>query len=482
MNNKIILVYPDYRDAYFSPSLPVGLGYIAESLKSAGIEYEIVDLNIDSENELVIKINRISPEFLGISMMSYRCESVYRLLHHLKRSFPGLTIIAGGPHITTNREDVLKECMDIDIGVVGEGEFTIIDIIIGKPIQTIRGILYRMDNNSINFTGEKEFIWNLDEVPFPTYERFNIVRYGKTIPIASSRGCPYKCIFCAAPRILGGKWRFRSPQSMANEVEYWYKRGYTHFTINDSNFALKKKRVEKFCEEIIDRDISAKFIGEGVRCDHLDYKLLKKMQEAGFSSLCFGVESGSDKVLLNLKKGETRDNIEKAIKAATDLGFAVNLFFVIGSPGEGIEDIRASFDLAKKYDVAKVWFFNLTPIPGTEFYNYAIEQGFIDPLQGKYPTGNFGLGKEALFSTDTIRKEELTYYIKKARRLEKQLHWRWILKKITEKIRGKRIYTNNVLFNTLSWLCVSSLIIEFSLNVLLNITKRVYSLFSFRKV
>lgn len=448
---KIILIQPAYLTGPMGgPHLPVGLGYIAKAFETIGIEYEVIDLNIDSTNDLINRIGEFCPEFIGISMMSYCCKGTYKLLCDIKYAFPKVKIIAGGPHIIANRERVMMECSAIDIGVVGEGEVAIIEIVRGNPLLTVKGTLCREEEN-VRFTGERDFIYNLDEIPFPTYRGFKLEKYGEFMELASSRGCPYKCIFCGAPRILGKKWRKRSVRSMIEEFKYWHERGYRKFYFNDSNFAIDKTRVWNFCEEIIKCNLDVCFTSGGLRADHVDRKLLEQMQRAGFTHLVFGVESGSNKVLQNLKKGETREQIESAIAAATDLEFRVSLFFLIGSPGENTKDVEQSFQLALKYNVANVYFFNLTPIPGTEFYDWAVRHGYLDEFMGRYPEGNFGLSSKALLQTDTMRIDQITRCLKQARRVERQVRIRYSLQEHPRKLTGKKFLLNNGYLNALSW-------------------------------
>jgi anaerobic magnesium-protoporphyrin IX monomethyl ester cyclase len=199
-------------------------------------------------------------------------------------------------------------------------------------------------------------------------------------------------------------------------------------------------------------------MAEGLRADHVDRKLLKKMHCAGFTSLVFGVESGSNKILQNLKKGETREDIEAAIAAATDLGFIVTLFFLIGSPGEEVGDIKQSFSLARKYNVAEVYFFNLTPIPGTEFYDWAIERGILDGSETRYPERNFGFSKRALLPTDVMTIDQLSVYIRIARRVERQIRFKYAINKTLSTNKMKRLFLKDSSLNPLSWLVSHPLI------------------------
>jgi anaerobic magnesium-protoporphyrin IX monomethyl ester cyclase len=455
----ILLVYPDFRSSnvFSNPGLPVGLGFIARSLKTAGFEYEVVDLNIDTKEYLMRRISETNPRFLGISMLSYRCKESYELLNTVKYHRPQMKVIAGGPHITANREIALMECPAIDLGVFGEGDISILEIVQGQPVDSIKGLLHR-EAGTVRFSEQREFIPNLDAVPFPTYDGFKLTKYSKTMPLHSSRGCPYHCIFCGAPKILGKKWRGRSAKNMIEEVKYWYGKGYRNFYFSDSNFAVDKARVASFCEGIVKSELHACFVADGLRADHVDRKLLDKMRHAGFTDLTFGVESGSNRILQNLRKDETREDIETAIAAATDLGFNVSLFFLIGSPGENETDIRQSFELATKYDVARVYFFNLTPLPGTQVYDWAIEHGIVDGSERRYPEENFGFSKRALFGTDVLTKDQISHHIRIARRVERQVRFKYALTKGLAATKMKGFFSRKSTLDSISWFASNSII------------------------
>jgi anaerobic magnesium-protoporphyrin IX monomethyl ester cyclase len=448
---QIVLMYPNFRtsDVFSQACLNVGLGYIAGALQAAGIRYEVVDLNIDSEEHLIGKTRELRPSFLGVSMLSYRCIETYELLNRLKQEMPRMRIVAGGPHVTANRDAVLAECPAIDVGVVGEGEAAIVDILRGRALSEIKGVLYR-DQGEVKFTGERDFIHDLDEILFPTYEGFDLDKYGDAMPLHSSRGCPYRCIFCGAPRILGRRWRKRSAANMVEEVKYWHQRGYRKFCFSDSNLAVDKARVRHFCEAMIESNLQVHFIAEGMRADHVNRELLDLMKRAGFTGIAFGVESGNNRVLQNLRKDETREQIESAISAAVGLGFDVSLFFLIGAPGESAEDIEQSLELSRKYNVASAYFFNLTPIPGTEFYDWAVARGYVDGSQAKYPQGNFGFSDQAAMRTDTLTMDQLTGYIKLARRTERQIAHRHLLCRHFSK-NTVQFPSNGGILNSVSW-------------------------------
>jgi anaerobic magnesium-protoporphyrin IX monomethyl ester cyclase len=449
--SRIVLVYPEYNtsEVFSSAYLPVGLGYLARSLELSSVDYEILDLNIDSTAQLEALISRNHPEYLGISMMSYKCSKTYELLRTIKSSFPWLKILVGGPHVTTNLERVLQDCEAIDICVAGEGEQAVVEIVTGKPWNDVKGAIYRKDG-LIEINEGREFIKEMDDIPFPTYSGFKLEKYGRTMQLSSSRGCPNRCIFCGAPKILGKKWRRRSAPKMIEELIYWHKRGYKEFAFNDSNFAVNKKRVEELCDGIMRCNLNVSLSVEGLRADGVDAELLRRMHLAGFNAITFGVESGSNEVLKNLKKGETIEQIESAIKASIDLGFSIGLFFLVGSPGEGLNDLESSLQFACKYDVASVNFFNLVPIPGTEYYEWALSHNYIDPYGGRYPDENFGFSSAACFGTDTLSVTELNKWLKRVRQIERQIMRKRVLEKhlnrlIPRKISLQPIMKNNYL-------------------------------------
>lgn len=352
---------------------PVGLGYIAESLNQHGIDYRVVDMAARfSDNYLIREVRRFQPDLIGISMLTAGYRRAYKLLERIKDIFPHIPIAAGGPYVSSLGERALADCSSIDYGVVLEGDETIIELCNGMAPEDIKGLIWRNDE-SICRNGDREFIIDLDRIAFPTYKWFRLDRYArKTIAIATSRGCPYSCIFCSVHTTMGRKFRSRSAQNVVEELKYWYKQGYRDIWIQDDNFALVPERVREICALIENGRLEGLRLAlpNGLRADKVDRDLLKRMKEVNFVALAIGVESGSEKVLERIKKGEDLHTIESAISSACELGFDVSLFFIIGHPSERWEDVEASFAVALKYPIDRVFFYNLVPFPGTELYEW----------------------------------------------------------------------------------------------------------------
>src|SRR4030042_279229 len=316
---KVLLVSPPSSSRYGGLRVPAGIGYIAQVLSDDSIKYEYVDMRIGySWRYLRKKALSFRPDLIGFSMITVDYKAAYEVITGLKQLLPDAKIVAGGHHVTILKEKVLQECKDIDVGVVHDGEKTILELCKGDiPYEDIKGVIFRKDRQLI-FNGERPLVENLDEYAFPRYHNFNMKDYSKQIPIHSSRGCVFQCTFCPN-KLIGGKFRAKSVTNFVDEIEYWYARG------------IKQ----------------------------------------------FAVDGGNNKVLGYLKKGETIESIERAIKNACELGFDVKMFIIVGTPHETLADIEDSIRLARKYPVARVNFNNAIPYPGTEMFDYVKEHNLF---------------------------------------------------------------------------------------------------------
>jgi radical SAM superfamily enzyme YgiQ (UPF0313 family) len=300
-----------------------------------------------------------------------------------------------------------------------------------QDLSTIKGLLYRR-NSQVVFTGGREFYRDLDNIPFPRYRKFELQKYMKrSIGIVTSRGCPYQCIYCPVRLTGGNKIRLRTAENIVEEIIYWYFQSYRTIDIWDDNFTISSKRVHEFCDLIIDTHMKDLILNlpNGVRADRVYRELLKKMKEAGFQKIAFGVEGGNDHVLRHLKKGAPMETIERAIKEACELGFDVILFFLIGSPGESWKDIQDSFRLSTKYPVAGVNFYNLIPFPKTELFEWVHANGYLlrDPKEYLSSTSQFA--NEPCFYTPELSLSERKNAFSYANKISKKVKSNWVKRK-----------------------------------------------------
>jgi radical SAM superfamily enzyme YgiQ (UPF0313 family) len=375
-----------------------------------------------SEKELESKMLFYKPDLIGISMITLEYKNTYNLISKMKGILPQTKIAVGGHHTTILKEKVLEECPDIDFGVVADGEHAIIELCRSDvDYPEIKGLIYR-ENGNVLFNGERPPIENLSEYTFPKYIKFNLKDYSKQIPVHSSRGCVFQCTFCPN-KLLGRKFREKSINDFVNEIEYWYDRGYYQFAIDDDNFTLNKDRVYSICDEIEKRNMKKLFIrcSNGIRADRVDEHLLQRMKEIGVREIGFGVDGGNNKVLKNLKKGENFETIERAVKAACDVGLDVKAFIIVGTPGETKDDIEDSISFAFKYPIARVNFNNAIPYPGTEMYDYVKKNGlFLIPPE-EYLNNVAEEKAVPVFETPELPKEERLKILSRCHEVEKQV-------------------------------------------------------------
>lgn len=368
------------REAYNSnSSYPLGLAYLDAVLKKQGYEVLVKDFAQISYQECLDNSAKIlehfKPEILGISMMSMTRVSSYKLIKLAKEINPKIKIILGGIHASVMYEQLLKN-FPVDCAVIGEGEETIKELVPAlldnKKLDKIAGIAFKK-NNEIIRTKERELICNLDGLPFPSHEIF-INPHRTRIVLLSSRGCPNKCSFCALHIITKRRYRMRSYQNVADEIEEIARKfpQIKEIEFSDDTFMLSEERVVNFCKEIIRRKINKEFICSA-RIKPVTKHMLFWMQKAGFKEIRFGIETGSRKLLNSIHKAITPEDIIETFKICSKFPKIKFIkFLMVGFPGENQETIKETIELVKKLQkIVPMDFFCAQPLwvyPGTEIY------------------------------------------------------------------------------------------------------------------
>lgn len=413
---RVLLVNPWLHVKWPGLTPTIGQGYLAQTLQKNNIDYDILDMSLGYHfRHLRKKLDEFQPDLVGLSLITMDYRRLYNMLQEVKDYRPEAKIIVGGPHVTIFNRKVLEECPAIDYGVTREGESTLVELCQGElPEQQIMGLIYREDGHIV-YTGDREFAMDLDKIPWPRYEKFELEKYFREISIHTSRGCPHQCIFCAR-HALTPKFRARSAASVGDELEYWYKKGYRKFNIEDDNFNLIKDRVYQICDEIENRKLEGMILrcSNGIRADRADREMLVRMREVGFQYLAFGVDAGNDRMLKVVKKGETMEDIETGIRNACELGYGVKLFFIIGNPTETTADVEDMVKLTLRYPVEEVHFNNVLPYPGTELYEWVNERGYFLRDPEEFLNNASFWEKEPIFETPELPKAErirLTKYL-----------------------------------------------------------------------
>jgi len=375
---------------------PLGLLYIAAVLEKAGHQVQIFDSDPEYQDTMLKEIREFNPELIGLSFLTVAYQRAYNLCKALKRELPDVTYCAGGVHTTVKPHETIKE-FDLDFIVIGEGEDTIVEVCEKlekkEGVAGVNGVMYRKDGEIIE-NGKRDMITDLDTIPFPARHLIDMTPYLKPpgiirgyaeknqTTIVTSRGCPFKCIYCGSHNIFGRRTRRRSVKNVVDEIEHLVK-NYDMKGIYycDDTFTLSSKWVKEYCEELKKRNLNIKW-GCQSRVDQTDRELMQKMKDSGLVQLDFGVESGSEKILKVLGKGGAGDRtsqIKQSFKLCKELDIRTLATFIIGNPTETREDIDESFKVAKEIDADYTAFYFLTPYPGTDIYTMAIENGWLDP-------------------------------------------------------------------------------------------------------
>jgi len=433
--NKVLLIYPDFKaGSYGAIRPPAGLGYISQIIENGGIEYDVIDMAAGSSfRALKNKLKIFKPDLVGISMMSIMYKQSYNLVNFIKNVDHRISVAAGGAHLSTFRNKVLEDSRGIDFGIELEGEKTILELCSGKDLKEIKGLYFR-ENGGVAYNGRREFETNLDLFPYPLYSKFPLKNYiSKEIGILASRGCPNRCIFCGSRLAMGDRYRIRSIHNILEEIEYWYSKGYRQICMLDSNFALIKNRVMELCDTVAKmqfKGLELKCDG-GLRADTTDRDVLRKMKEAGFRYVSFGIESANERILNNVKKGQSIRDLRRAIEDALALGLEVRLSFVIGSPEETLKEFNESLAFAKEYPVFDAKFYNLVPYPDTELFNFVNKNKyFIAPL-GEYLNKPYLLNNmRPAFATPYFSQRERIMANRMAYSVRKHVRYTWMKKRL----------------------------------------------------
>jgi radical SAM superfamily enzyme YgiQ (UPF0313 family) len=296
----------------------------------------------------------------------------------------------GGPHLSAHRQEFFKDCPDLDFGIVGEGEANFPALVRrleeGKDPWDVPGLV---SPDKLNPPGD--FIHDLDGIPFPARSllphgayRYALWPGKKVTTMITSRGCPYRCIFCDKS-IFGSKWRARSPKNVLDEMEQIVKEaGIQSVVIYDDLFTLDKQRVKEICQGILERGLRFQWKCEG-RVDRVDEEMLAWLKKAGCSLIAYGVESGNQVGIDYLQKGITLSQIRRAFALTRQAGIQPMAYFILGIPVEtyaqGLETIRFARELNPDYAQFSI----LSPFPGTKLYEEAKAKGWYQEVEANNP-------------------------------------------------------------------------------------------------
>jgi len=381
---KTLLIHPDTPIVYGiggQCAFPLGLGYIAAVLERQH-DIKVIDVRAERLNNDSLKksISEVSPEIVGITSDTLTFQRAIEIAEIVKQVDQKIIVVIGGAHSNVVPAYPLKyDCFDIS--VYGEGERTVVElwdrIEKGESYEAIKGIVFRR-KDGISINPRRELIENLDELPFPARHLFPMNKYSRedslpvspVYPIGTSRGCPFSCAFCSNNVVFGRKYRFRSSESVVNEIELLineYNAKGIYF--REDLFTVNEKRVMALCDEIRKGGLDFDWECES-RVNTINEEMLTAMKGSGCKLIWFGVESGSQRILDDLNKQITLSQIREAYRLCQRVGIKAGASFMIGVPGETIDDVQNTIALAEELKPEFAWFNIFTGYPTSPLYEY----------------------------------------------------------------------------------------------------------------
>ncbi len=384
-------------DYLYYNSAPLGLLYLAAVLERAGEQASVIDApaeGLDLE-ATVGRILALQPDAVGFTSTTVLFPGTVELARRVRQALPGLPILLGGRHVTLHPEASLGEgCFDI--GVLGEGEATILEIVAAwsgrRVLESIAGLALPTPE-AVLITPTRPMILDLDSLPFPAQHLLPPERY-LPVPVdenglpkltmLSSRGCPHRCVFCQGG---GSAFRSHSTGRVVDEMEHLVEsHGAQDIAFIDSLFCASKARVMAICDEILRRRLRVRWTCSG-RVDVVDPELLTRMHQAGCWRIRYGIESGSDRVLASITKRIDRAVIRRAVAWTEQAGIRSKGFFIIGHLVDSAESIHETIDFACSLALHDVTVQLNTMMVGTPQAEVFAETG---NLHGRMAPGSMG--------------------------------------------------------------------------------------------
>lgn len=430
---KVTLANPAYTfwqadKQYLSRALghspPLGLLSLAAYVRSStsDIEVSVVDAPAEgiSNDQLASRLIASCPQVIGITVTTMVAPSVQRVAKLVKKALPTVTVIVGGPHISSAGVEAMQACKDLDFGVCGEGEVTFLELLqalrSGRSAREIPGVIWRDAQDSLHQNEPRTTVVDLDRLPQPAWDLLDgfPARYptnvffspgGPATSLVTSRGCSFRCAFCDQST-FGHRYRSASAETVLRAVERVQKDyGIRYITFYDDTFTLDRQRVLDLCGLL--RGLKRRIAWS---CDAnvmtMDRTLIEKMKRAGCWSVSYGLESGSPEVLASLRKQIDLGRAREVIEDTRAVGVHAKGLFIMGVPEESMETIRLTREFIRSVPLSTINLSKFTPYPGSELHSRVGVQ--LDGDYGRMNGMHFVLPSKYLSIEELEREYERT--------------------------------------------------------------------------
>jgi len=397
MRMKILLIKPPLNPYLFSPAIgePLELEYLASAV--AEHDVQIVDMRI--EKNLISRLDKFDPDFVGITGYTCDVNSAMDVLKEVKKFDMNVVTAIGGHHATFMPQDCMKHYVDvIFFGMADLSLKEYIDTVENSgDVSAVKNIAFRNDNN-FNITEQTRFDADLDSLPLPArhltrdyWKYYRDQMRNRTAFVLTSRGCPYRCTFCACWKLMQGKYITRNPESVVDELALLPEEVQLVYFADD-NSLHSIRRAWRLSELIQQRELNIKlsmYARTDTIVDHPD--LIENLKNAGLANLTLGIEAVQDEELEAFNKNISVEKNNEAIRILKRLGIANSAHFIV-KPDFTEKDFQDLYEYVCDMDLYQPVFTVLTPLPGTELYinrrdELAIKNyDFFDHVHSVLPT------------------------------------------------------------------------------------------------
>lgn len=393
---KVLLIKPYWQwGPGFEASPPMGLLYLSSSLKKRfpGISTRLLDLRLEKGKLASLEkvIRSWEPDLVGFLSLTGDHAILARLSEAIKKIAPHIHVSCGGPYPTHCPED-FQNLIHVDSIVRGEGENSICDLVDhlsgSQTAETLpaKGVGLRQTDGTLTLPDHSPLSPALENMPFPDWDLLDIDLYSKAIqinavlggkrymPIVTSRGCPFHCIYCHA--MFGKTARLRSPENVVAEIEILVKQyRVDEIQVYDDIFNIDRERVMAICDLIIRKNLNIKIsFPNAIRGDMMDDEMILKLKQAGAYMITFAIETASSRLQKMIRKNLDIEKTIKAIRFANSIGLITRGFFMIGFPTETEDEIKKTIRLPHHLPLTTFSLFSVIPFKGTDLHELAREK------------------------------------------------------------------------------------------------------------
>jgi len=383
-NPTTLLVYSAPRSGFgdeWMTFLPIGLGFLQAMLKTKGHACKLANLSGKTRKQVIEYFKAQQPAVIGVSMFTFNRKRSYELLRMAREACPNAVLLAGGPHPTHLATEVFEDCPALDAIVKGEGEPILLGIL--DRLQTAPGTdLWKRTPGLILKAAEtpsQPVLEDLDVMgaPIEHFDADFLDDIGQMAYLSTSRGCPATCNFCNTPEFWGSSVRFRGPEAVLREMKLLRERhGLTYYSFRDDTFTANRDRILTLMKLIQGSGMHPLWNCQS-RVNLVDEDRLVAMKRAGCEFMQFGVEHGSERVLLLLDKGTNMKQVRRALELVRKIGMNIGMYLITGIPGETWEDIELTAQLMRDTKPHDVQLSPLALYPGTRMYDRYKAEGRI---------------------------------------------------------------------------------------------------------